>query len=749
MAMAPDNDPQTPAAVPSWEEHNNAYLAGVLRGLRNRLIELARAEHGAPGLTIPGAPAVEHQAVLAPSPAAAEPASLSRRRRFWHRHKAEALVAATTATPAPASPPPQAAIVGPSPFDVVLTGGAAAEPHEAEAVSTSEAAMPAPAIQELAERVGLTAFERDVLLLAASPELDPHIAELCALVQGREGAGPSFGLALRLFENPEWEALAPHRPLRRLQLVTLGVRAESVVHARLIADERVVNLLKGLDHIDERLVELLAPMAAGSADQAVARSHAQTIETITGRARAAGGDRVIVSLTGPHVVSKRIVAQQVAAELGAYAVRLPVSSLPPPGAELNTLIRLWERDSLLSPLALYLDASDPGGEAGTEATVAARRLLSRVNGLIFIDSREPWVGLEGTALVAEVPNPTAHEQQAAWEDALPAAQASISADLAAQFDLDPLTIRGLTKTGAPDVGKLWEEVRISTRPSLDLLGRRAQMPVAPHVLVLPDEVLEQLERIREQVRHRARVYNDWGLAARMSRGLGISALFAGESGTGKTLAAEVIAADLGLDLYRIDLSGVVSKYIGETEKNLRRVFDAAEQGGTILCFDEADALFGKRSEVKDSHDRYANIEVNYLLQRMEEYRGLAILTTNMKGALDHAFTRRIRFVVDFPFPGVQDRERLWRGAFLPSLSTDQLDFARLARLTLSGGGIHNVAVNATFAAAATPDQAVTMPMVLAAARLEYRKNDLPVNEAAFTWDDAGVAGRLPAGAQLR
>src|SRR5262249_36096387 len=156
-----------------------------------------------------------------------------------------------------------------------------------------------------------------------------------------------------------------------------------------------------------------------------------------------------------------------------------------------------------------------------------------------------------------------------------------------------------------------------------------------------DDVVSELERIKEQVRHRARVYNDWGLASRMSRGLGISALFAGESGTGKTLAAEVIAAELELDLYRIDLSGVVSKYIGGREKTPRRVFDAAEQGGTILCFDEADAPFGKRSEVKDSHDRYANIEVNYLLQRMEEYRGLAILTTNMKTALDQAFTRRI------------------------------------------------------------------------------------------------------------
>ena len=157
------------------------------------------------------------------------------------------------------------------------------------------------------------------------------------------------------------------------------------------------------------------------------------------------------------------------------------------------------------------------------------------------------------------------------------------------------------------------------------------------------------------VRQRAKVYQEWGFARKCARGLGISALFAGGSGTGKTMAAEVLANELRLDLYRIDLSQVVSKYIGETEKNLRRVFEGAEEGGAILLFDEADALFGKRAEVKDSLDRYANIEVSYLLQRMEAYRGLAILTTNMKEALDPAFLRRIRFVVQFPFPDLTER----------------------------------------------------------------------------------------------
>ena len=201
------------------------------------------------------------------------------------------------------------------------------------------------------------------------------------------------------------------------------------------------------------------------------------------------------------------------------------------------------------------------------------------------------------------------------------------------------------------------------------------------------------------VRQRAKVYDAWGFGAARARGLGISALFAGPSGTGKTMAGEVLANELNLDLYRIDLSQVVNKYIGETEKNLRRVFDAAEEGGAILLFDEADALFGKRSEVKDSHDRYANIEISYLLQRMEAYRGLAILTTNMKSALDTAFLRRLRFVVQFPFPDAAQRAEIWRRVFPAPTPTEGLDFAQLARLQVAGGNIRNMALNAAFLAA--------------------------------------------------
>jgi SpoVK/Ycf46/Vps4 family AAA+-type ATPase len=224
------------------------------------------------------------------------------------------------------------------------------------------------------------------------------------------------------------------------------------------------------------------------------------------------------------------------------------------------------------------------------------------------------------------------------------------------------------------------------------------------------------------------VLGDWGFARQGARGLGVGALFHGESGVGKTLACEVLASELALDLYRVDLSSVVSKYIGETEKNLARVFDAAEGSGAILLFDEADALFGKRSEVKDSHDRYANIEVGYLLQRMETYHGLAVLTTNQRAALDPAFTRRLRFVVQFPFPDQAQRERLWRGAFPPEAPCADLDYAGLARLQLAGGHIRNIAVNAAFMAAEA-GTAITMPLIAQAARHEAAKHDRALPES--------------------
>ena len=305
--------------------------------------------------------------------------------------------------------------------------------------------------------------------------------------------------------------------------------------------------------------------------------------------------------------------------------------------------------------------------------------------------------------------------------------------IVAQFDLPRHRIRAAALAagnGEPSGSRLWAEALGQARPALDDLMQRIDTKATWDDLVLPGRQSEMLHQLAAQVRARPTVYGEWGFSERSSRGLGITALFAGPSGTGKTMAAECLARELQLDLYRIDLSAVISKYIGETEKNLRRVFDAADAGGAVLLFDEADALFGKRSEVKDSHDRHANIEVSYLLTRMETYRGLAILTTNMRDALDTAFLRRLRFIVDFPFPDVAQRSAIWANIFPAAVPMADIDFERLAELSVTGGTIHNIALNAAFLAADQGSPVDTRHLA-AAARSEFSKLRRPLDESHF------------------
>jgi SpoVK/Ycf46/Vps4 family AAA+-type ATPase len=348
-------------------------------------------------------------------------------------------------------------------------------------------------------------------------------------------------------------------------------------------------------------------------------------------------------------------------------------------------------------------------------------------------------------LAFDVQPPSRSEQKQVWLELLGDEAARLNGQLdrlVAQFDLNAATVKtawtmaqghlatlAQAETPAPEdvVAMLWDFCRIQARPHLDELAQRIEPAAAWDDLVLPEPQVITLHEITLQVRQRTRVYDTWGFASKSARGLGINALFAGQSGTGKTLAAEVLASELRLDLYRIDLSSIVSKYIGETEKNLRRVFDAAELSGAILLFDEADALFGKRSEVKDSHDRYANIEVSYLLQRMETYRGLAILTTNHKEALDDAFLRRIRFIVQFPFPDAKLRERIWDRIFPIAMPREGIDVEKLARLNVAGGNIRNIALQAAFLAA-DAGEPVRMPHLLRAARREYDKLERQLTE---------------------
>ena len=275
---------------------------------------------------------------------------------------------------------------------------------------------------------------------------------------------------------------------------------------------------------------------------------------------------------------------------------------------------------------------------------------------------------------------------------------------------------------------LWRACKTESSAAISHLAETVVPAAGWDDLVLPSAQMALLRALAAQARHRDKVHEQWGFADKGARGLGAAALFAGPSGTGKTLAAEVIAGSLDLPLWRVDLSRMLSKWIGETEKNLASVFEAADPGGAVLLFDEADALFGKRGEVRDSHDRFANLEVSYLLQRMESYRGLAILTTNNEDALDRAFLRRLRAIVQFPFPDAKLREDIWRRAFPARTPMRELRFDKLARLQLSGGAIRNMALTAAFLAAEAND-VVSMRRLWEAAQIECAKIKHPLSPA--------------------
>ena len=403
--------------------------------------------------------------------------------------------------------------------------------------------------------------------------------------------------------------------------------------------------------------------------------------------------------------------------------------LPAIGPDLEQFSVLWERESQLVSGALLIQCGN------SIASPSVSHLVERLPGLIFLASREPvrltrvFIRLDGNK-----PGPVA--QKELWQKALGAAAGDLNGtidDLSEQFRLSARMIFSTSALLAsekrpvqPD--ELWNACRALARPKLEDLAQRIVPCATWDDLVLPKLQMKTLRQLAAQVRHRLKVYETWGFAAKSRRGLGVSALFTGASGTGKTMAAEVLARELRLDLYRIDLSAVVSKYIGETEKNLKQVFDAAEEGGVLLLFDEADALFGKRSDVRDSHDRYANIEVGYLLQKIEAYQGLAILTTNLKSAMDASFERRLRFTVNFPFPDPTHREEIWRRIFPEATPTGGLDTRKLAQLNVAGGNIRNIALNAAFLAAhaGTP---VGMAHLAEAAKLEAQKIERPLSQA--------------------
>ena len=578
----------------------------------------------------------------------------------------------------------------------------------------------------------LSAFEADLLALAAAAELDVDVCDLCAAMQGDTRLRyPTFGLAMSSLANAHWSAVQPRGPLRRWLLLDVGP-ADTLTSAPLRIDEAVLHYLMGTGTIDERLDSLLETLTPPAALPESYRAYSEALLALWRDEEEA---TPVVVVHGNSARDKRRIAAAACAAAGLRLRFLAAARIPRTAPERTTLIRLLSRDSVLNNCGLMIDceSADPAEQEGV------RFVTDRFPGVVIVagEARLQPAARGVVSLTIDRPGPA--EQCALWRYALGGKAGPLNGELnqlGAQFSLEAESIldmgRRIARSTCEKPAHIKDEIRnmcrAESRPVLEGLAQRVVTSARWEDLVLPENNIETLRAMVAQARNQHRVLQEWGFAAQTPRGLGASALFCGHSGTGKTLAAEVLANELDLDLFRIDLSQVVSKYIGETEKNLRSVFDAAENTGAVLLFDEADALFGKRSEVHDSHDRYANIEVSYLLQRMEAYRGLALLTTNLRGALDQAFLRRIRFVVHFPFPDAPQRRRIWQRMFPPALPLEGIDFDKLAKLNVPGGNIRNIALGAAYIAAEA-NEPLRMRHLLIAARRECSKLERALSES--------------------
>jgi AAA+ superfamily predicted ATPase len=565
-------------------------------------------------------------------------------------------------------------------------------------------------LARLVQAFDLTAFEQCILTLCLAPEIDRKYERIYAYLQDDvQATAPAAALALSLFcANVEEQAaarIAFHRAASLAHWILAPAAETSTLAYPLRLHPRVVAFLLGDDTLDDALC-LPAPLARWVNPRADnewvwSDEHQERMATL------AAASEPLCILEGPRGSGRSSFAASVCRERNTAMLVCDAASLT------EERVTSLFRELRIYDTALYLDGPVPPELARLVAYEAGRW-----PGLLFateaLETKRPRITIAfGT--------PDERMRRELWLRRI--AEPKIAARLAALFrflpgEIDAAAARAPSHSEADLIAacrQVSSDRTVSCAVKIPL--RRGWDD-----LVLPKPHLEQLSELASHVRHQSRVYDDWGFHSRVSAGRGIVALFSGPPGTGKTLSAEVVARDLGFDLYRIDLASLISKYIGETEKNLARVFDEGERSGGIIFFDEADAVFGKRSEVKDAHDRYANIETSYLLQRIEDYPGLVILATNMGRNIDAAFQRRMTFVIDFQIPDASHRRRLWRTVFPPAAPLhDDVDFDFLSeRFTLSGGHIRNIAVAAAFRAAGNGGS-IDMQHVLLSLKREYQK----------------------------
>lgn len=625
------------------------------------------------------------------------------------------------------------------------------DPAVVEAFSRIEARLATTATCEagplpmdlLRRRFELSLPAQRVLWLLIGFELDPRVRKLLCYLSLEDSTAVTLGTIHRVVYQPDLSAamlmaeLGPDSPLVRWRLIEHCDPAPGRVPLaarRIRVNDRVLELAGGLTRLDPEVAALATSSQGGRAfDQLVIPDRVREELERLFEAGAFGASRAVPVLVGPQGAGRRSALHAAASAAGAPVLGVACRALPADAREFVRAIRAIGREAALMGAVLLLEElhelrPDREREQADRLEMIDKELIDHIDGIVAATSvadGQPWRLARG-AVVIELEAPDEQARRELWRraagDVLP--EDSIAA-VAARYPVTggvivdaAAALRALEVDGSPE-----DRVHRALRSALDTriagLGSRCSTHERWADLVLPEDTMAEVREMVARVRHRQQVFERWGFGRRAGRGRGLSALFSGPPGTGKTMVAGLIAEELGLDLYQVDLSRVVSKWVGETEKNLASLFAAAESGHAVLLFDEADALFAKRTDVKSSMDRYANLEVNYLLQRMEAFAGITVLTTNHDEAIDDAFRRRLSFRIAFPIPDEEERERLWRTMIpLEAELDDDVDYTALAEAyELTGGYIRNVVLRAAFFAA-DDGSAISMQHFRRAAALE-------------------------------